>query len=210
MATGNKSPSDALLRGVAVAVITFACFLHGGWRAGGIYFSNTLACLKVGTLLVVICCGLAAHTGKIRGVHSDFPGEIKASEEVQTIWSISNALLGVLFSYGGYNNANYALSEIKHPHHTLKFGAYSAVGLVSMLYILTIIAYSGALSQEEIATAGTRVARQFFKNVFERQGDAGPRAMSGLIALSSLGNLMVVTFVGSRVNQEIAKEVRTQ
>lgn len=37
-------------------------------------------------------------------------------------------------------------------------------------------------------------------------GDAGSRAISALVAISALGNVMVVTFAQARVNQELAKE----
>jgi amino acid transporter len=47
------------------------------------------------------------------------------------------ALYNVIWSYIGYSNANYALSETKNPVQTLKRAAPAALILVSVLYMLT-------------------------------------------------------------------------
>ena len=46
------------------------------------------------------------------------------------------ALYNVIWSYIGYSNANYALSEVKDPVRTLKRAAPAAIILVSILYML--------------------------------------------------------------------------
>lgn len=97
------------------------------------------------------------------------------------------------------------LSEIHKPQKTLKNGAFTAVGLVSVLYILTNVAYFAAASKEQLINAGSEVAANFFRTVFGGKV-AAVRVLPGLVALSSLGNIVVVTFVASRVKAEIAKE----
>jgi len=79
------------------------------------------------------------------------------------------------------------------------------LGFITVLYILTNIAYLGALTKQEIKGAGVHVAAKFFFNAFG--GDvAANRVLPGLVALSSFGNIIVVTFVACRVKAEIAKE----
>jgi amino acid transporter len=99
------------------------------------------------------------------------------------------------------------LSEVHKPQKTLKKGSFIAVSLVSALYILTTIAYFGAVTIDEIkeATDTTFVAMTFFGKIFGGNVAAN-RVLPGLVALSSLGNIIVVTFVASRVKAEIAKE----
>lgn len=46
------------------------------------------------------------------------------------------ALYNVIWSYIGYSNANYALSETKNPIRTLKIAAPTALAIVSILYML--------------------------------------------------------------------------
>src|SRR5262245_4964073 len=48
------------------------------------------------------------------------------------------------------------------------------------------------------------VAQIFFRNTFGAQ--SGPRALAAFMAISSLGNIIVMTFTAARVKQEIAKE----
>lgn len=51
-------------------------------------------------------------------------------------YGVVTALYNVIWSYIGYSNANYALSETKNPVRTLKIAAPLALGLVSILYML--------------------------------------------------------------------------
>ena len=46
------------------------------------------------------------------------------------------ALYNVIWSYIGYSNVNYAMSEIKDPVRMLKRAAPTALILVSILYML--------------------------------------------------------------------------
>jgi amino acid transporter len=51
-------------------------------------------------------------------------------------YGVVTALYNVIWSYIGYSNANYALSEVKDPVKTLKRSALAAIILVSILYML--------------------------------------------------------------------------
>jgi amino acid transporter len=59
------------------------------------------------------------------------------------------ALYNVIWSYIGYSNANYALSETKNPRRTLKIAAPAALIFVSIVYMLvnvsTKVQYPAAL-----------------------------------------------------------------
>jgi len=56
-------------------------------------------------------------------------------------YGIVTALYNVIWSYIGYSNANYALSETKNPVKTLKRAAPAALILVSILYMLTNVSH---------------------------------------------------------------------
>ena len=105
---GDKRGSDWAVKGVAVAIVTLACLLHGGWRAGGIYINNFLAVIKVLVLVVVICAGFAAYSGDIaepgpNAWEAEQPGPLPKSDP----YGYAVAFLAVMFSYGGSMNANY-------------------------------------------------------------------------------------------------------
>lgn len=109
----QEDAGDWAIRGVAIAIVTFACFLHGTWRAGGIYLNNILATLKVGVLLVIIGAGMAAYGGAFETKPGEklvdaFEVEDKAFPKSDYgTYGYAESFLSVMFSYGGFMNANY-------------------------------------------------------------------------------------------------------
>ena len=51
----------------------------------------------------------------------------------------------VIWSYIGFSNVNYALSEVKNPQKTVRIAGTLAIGIITILYILSNIAYFGKL-----------------------------------------------------------------
>jgi amino acid transporter len=47
----------------------------------------------------------------------------------------------ILFSYSGWQNANYVLNEVKNPIRTIKIAGPLGLGITSALYIFANIAY---------------------------------------------------------------------
>jgi amino acid transporter len=113
-------------------------------------------------------------------------------------------LLSIIYSYKGWENANYVIGELKHPRKTLSIAAPLAIGGVTILYVLANVAYFAAIPKKDLATSEVLVAALFFKNVF---GDtAGGRSLPVFVALSNLGNVLAVSFAHARLNQEFGKE----
>lgn len=122
------------------------------------------------------------------------------------------ALYNVIWSYIGYSNANYALSEVKDPVITLKRAAPAAIILVSILYMLVNvstsrlslpisvdrmhqIAYFAAVPKADIIDSGRILAASFFRNIF---GPRAERVLSVFVALSAFGNVLSVIFSQGR------------
>ncbi|KAK6335448.1 hypothetical protein TWF696_002224 [Orbilia brochopaga] len=213
---GVANPSEWSTKGTAVAVITFACVMHSIWRKGGIWLLNGLAILKILILWAIIILGYVARAGAFENVNKEDPQAWVYFEPDQSFkgrstgfygWAI--AILGVLYAFGGYENANYVLSEIDNPTEKLAPTAISAMVFTGFTYILTIISFYLVIPVDQLFPDENGVPAKpvlrFFELLFDKN-DTVQRVVSGLIALSSLGNLMTVTFVASRVKQEIAKE----
>ncbi|KKY19361.1 putative high affinity methionine permease [Phaeomoniella chlamydospora] len=118
-------------------------------------------------------------------------------------YGVVTALYNVIWSYIGYSNANYALSETKNPVRTLKIAAPLALGTVGILYMLVNIAYFAAVPKAEIISSGRILAASFFRNVF---GEKAERAISVFVALSAFGNVLSVIFSQGRLVQELGRE----
>lgn len=126
-------------------------------------------------------------------------------------YGIVTALYNVIWSYIGYSNANYALSETKNPVRTIKRAAPAALILVSILYMLcnvrilsppsvdrtnTLqIAYFAAVPKADIISSKQIVAATFFRNMF---GVRAERVLSVFVALSAFGNVLSVIFSQGR------------
>jgi len=208
-AAGGEVVDTYKARGIGVACVTFAVILHSTLPKWGIRLFNVLGVFKVVILLFIVFSGFAALAGHRRipdpeNFKDAFKLEVTEDYGGGGAYAYSNALLNIVYSYKGWENANYVLSEIKNPRKTLKIAAPLAIGGVTILYVLANVAYFAAIPKTELAKSEVIVAAIFFKNIF---GDsAGARALPAFVALSNLGNVLAVSFAHARLNQELAKE----
>ncbi|KAK6438124.1 methionine permease [Oleoguttula sp. CCFEE 5521] len=191
-------------RGVGLACITAAFLIHGLALKWGLRLQNLLGAIKLIIILIIVVAGWAALGGalKVEKPHNfdnAFEGTTGSSYGVVT------ALYNVIWSYIGYSNANYALSETKNPVKTLKIAGPLALGTVAVLYMFVnfYIAYFAAVPKEEILSSGRILAASFFRNVF---GERAERALSVFVALSAFGNVLSVIFSQGRLVQELGRE----
>ncbi|KAJ3537276.1 hypothetical protein NMY22_g5657 [Coprinellus aureogranulatus] len=194
-------------RPVALFCLTFAALLHGLHVAAGLRLQNALGMLKIVILLIVVGSGILAASGRLaEGV--DTPNNFASWAE---IWRGSRSgatvvcacLYNVIWSYVGFSNANYALSEMKNPARTLRIAGPVAIVVVTIFYLAANLAYLFAASKEEITGSGRLVASLLFRNVW---GPNTERVLSAFVALSALGNVLSVSFSQGRVNQALGKQ----
>lgn len=69
--------------------------------------------------------------------------------------------------------------------------------------MLVNIAFFAAVSKEEIMSSDRLIAAVFFTKMF---GETAGRAVSVIIALSAIGNVLAVLFGQGRINQELGRE----
>lgn len=189
-------------RGIGLACITAAFLIHGLALKWGLRLQNVLGVIKLIILLIIIVAGFAALGGHLK---IDKPDNFSNAFEGTTgsAYGVVTALYNVIWSYIGYSNANYAMSEMKDPVRTIKRAAPIAIICVGIMYMLANIAYFAAVPREEIASSGRILAASFFRNVF---GPKAERALSVFVALSAFGNVMSVIFSQGRLVQELGRE----
>jgi L-type amino acid transporter 9 len=105
----------------------------------------------------------------------------------------------ILYSYSGWQYANYVLNDVKDPIRTIKIAGPLGLGITSGLYIFANIAYFAyvqflprrpttshirhqfsATSKADILHSGTKVASLFFERVF---GTEAQKALTVFVAL---------------------------
>ncbi|KAF8249975.1 amino acid transporter [Wilcoxina mikolae CBS 423.85] len=211
---GTPNPDYRLQKFIALCLLTGVCLLHIFSRKMGIAVNNFLALYKVGLVTFIIMCGFAAMAGgRGKGVHTEQGYGLEnwdnaMATKAMSMWEYSNAILGVLWAYTGWENANYVLSEVRRPRgnesKVFKVAAFSAIGLTTVLYVLANVAYFTVLTDEELLAGGDMVAAKFFVKVFGN-GWFIERGFKIMVALSIMGNFVSSTYGLARVKQEIAK-----
>ncbi|KAI5461703.1 amino acid permease-domain-containing protein [Mariannaea sp. PMI_226] len=200
---GTHVPTNWELKGVAIAGYTLAVLLVALHTKYAYWFSNAIGAVKVITLLFIIFTGFAVlggHTpvkNPTENFHNSFDGKA-------TAYGITNALYKIIFSYAGYENAFNVVNEVKNPVKQLRRNGLIALFAVTILYILTIIAYYAAVPKVDLLDAKQTTASLFFNNVFGSGRTS--RGLNFLIALSALGNLIAVLLGTSRIIRECGRQ----
>ncbi|KAG8164065.1 hypothetical protein KVR01_005983 [Diaporthe batatas] len=208
-ASGSSEPDGWTARGLGIACVTFAVGLHSVLPKWGLRLVNVLGVFKVVILLFIVFSGFAALAGRrlVPNPHNfDNAFRIEEGDGYGNggAYGYATALLRIVYSYKGWENANYVVGELKNPKRTLAVAAPLAVGGVTVLYLLANVAYFAAIPKSDLAKSEVIVAGLFFRNVFGQS--AGARSLPAFVALSNLGNVLAVSFAHARLNQELGKE----
>lgn len=208
-ASGSEEPDGWAARGLGIACATFSVVLHSVLPKWGLRLVNVLGVFKVVILIFIVFSGFAALAGRrlVPNPHNfDNSFAIEEGDGYGNggAYGYATALLRIVYSYKGWENANYVVGELKNPKRTLAVAAPLAVGGVTILYLLANVAYFAAIPKSDLAKSEVIVAGLFFRNVFG--ASAGARSLPAFVALSNLGNVLAVSFAHARLNQELGKE----
>jgi amino acid transporter len=234
MIAAGKNPYDpdegyhrGAVYGLAVGAMTLCAFLHIFSRRGGLLASNFFGLYKILLLVLLIVFGWVYAGGKFLHGNSLASGPTTQPSpkgnfdkpfegRTHDFASVVNSVLTSLFGYSGFEQPFYVLSEVKNPRQKFPKTILGAVFTTMVLYILTDISYMLVIPLDYIndpKNQGLDVAGMMLQILFDKSGTFDPnlfpparRIAAALIALSILGNILVMTFTAARVKQEIAKE----
>jgi APA family basic amino acid/polyamine antiporter len=111
------------------------------------------------------------------------------------------AMVGVLWSYGGWQHASFAASEAKRAQRDVPLGMILATALVTLVYVLANVAYLRLLPLGTIV-GSSRVASDAVEAVVGRAGGA---VVAAAIATSALGTAGIFTLTTPRVYWAMAE-----
>ncbi|KAH7057266.1 amino acid permease-domain-containing protein [Macrophomina phaseolina] len=200
LAAGQENPNKGAVRGIALGVITFTCLLHGMWRKGGIWLNNIFAVLKVATLVFIIIVGFCALGGtfgeKANNAKTNYAIDQSFSSTSNSSYGYAEGFLAVIFAYTGFSQSNYVLSEIDQPRKKFRKGVLTAVVTMCILYMLVNVAYLIVVDKNDPALRNNDVSALFFENAFGQS--VAPQVLNAFMAVSGLGNIIVMTFTAAR------------
>ncbi|EIM87629.1 high affinity methionine permease [Stereum hirsutum FP-91666 SS1] len=191
-------------RAIGIGCVTFAFIMHSCFLKWGIRLQNALGVFKLVILALIVFSGFAALAGRVKV--DPKPDNFARANVWDGTRSDANAfvsgLYNVIWSFIGYSNVNYSLSEVKNPVRTLKIAGPIAMASITVVYMLVNVAYFAAVSKTDILNSGRTVAALYFRNMF---GAKAEKALSVFVALSALGNVLSVLFSLGRINQELGR-----
>ncbi|KLU91233.1 high-affinity methionine permease [Magnaporthiopsis poae ATCC 64411] len=204
----GKDPTEWEMRAVAIAAYTLAVVCVVAHNKYSLWATNVIGALKIGTLVFIGILGLAVLGGNVDKRRVPDPGRNFRNSFDGTTTSgnnLSSALVSIVFSYTGYQNAFNVVNEIKNPIPKLKLYGSISVLIVAVLYMFCNIAYFSAVSKAEFAASKEIAASVFFVAVFGEGGGA-VTALNVLVLLSAFGNLLATLIGSSRMIREIGRQ----
>jgi APA family basic amino acid/polyamine antiporter len=148
-------------------------------------FSNIFTSLKIVGILIIICVGLFYGKSEI-----SFKGlGLGLSSSGNTgLSSFGVALVGVLFSYGGWQHASFLAGETKNPARNVPIAMITGAIVVTIIYMLVNTSYMLLLPLSTI-TSSQKVAAEAVSTILP----FGGMLVSAIIAISTLGTIGIYT-----------------
>jgi amino acid transporter len=148
---------------------------------------NLLTAVKVLGLAAVVVVGFMVSPEQPASPAAETApgGEVK----------LAFAMVLVLLTYGGWNDAAYVAAEVRNGARNIPRALLLGIGIITLLYVLINAAYLHALGFE-----GARASNAVAADVLDRYWPAwGEKAMCLLVMISALGTVNGLLLSGSRV-----------
>ncbi|HHX31099.1 MAG TPA: amino acid permease [Bacteroidales bacterium] len=119
--------------------------------------------------------------------------------------SISLALIFVLLTFGGWNEAAYISSELKSGSKKMTLVLVASIVLITSIYLLINISFLRVLGLEGIANSEAVGVDMMSATL----GDRGVVLIGLLVVLSALSSLNTTIFTGARSNYALGRDFKT-
>ncbi len=204
---GRPEANAQLLTVLAIVVV--AAVNYVGVKPGSRVL-NTFVILKLVPLGILIGAGLLLPVPATEQAVAELvtPGleaaftEVPGSRPPLVMFAFGAALIPVMFSYGGWQNANYVAEEMKDPVRDLPVSLMAGTGLVVLVYGLVNFVYLRTLGHGGLAgtiTPASDAAGVLF-------GDTGDFLITLGIAISTFGFLNLTMLAPTRVYYAMARD----
>lgn len=180
--------SASIYAALAIALLTVLNII--GLQVGK-QTQNWLTLAKVAGLVLVILAGLLFTTAN---------GETAPTPPPTGNWGL--AMIFVLFTYGGWNEAAYISAEIQDAKRNMVRSLLWGIGIIAAIYLLINGAFLHGLGLAGMAQSQA-VAADLLRRSF---GEPGAIFISFLIALSTLGATNATIFTGARTNFALGQD----
>lgn len=205
------SPAQLL----SIVVIVLLTFINTRGVNSGKIIQTTFTLTKLLSLLGLIVFGLIFMKPEIWSsnwnadamwdLHKlNIDGSIESYTTIAAFGAIAASMVGSIFSSDSWNNVTFIAGEIKNPQRNIGLSLALGTIIVTVIYLLTNVMYTGVLSLQEIAAADKdRVAVSASHVIF---GSAGTIIIAVMIMISTFGCNNGLIMSGARVYYSMAKD----
>lgn len=186
---------------LAVAVVTIVILT--AMNILGVKFGNFFASLftsaKLLGILLVVFLGLFFGTNQdVNYTNTAYSGGATA---LPLISAFGLALIGVTFSFGGYQHATFVSAEVKDPEKVVPKALVIGILIVCLAYLTINVAYLRFLPIEQIA-ASKSVASDAINTIW----NFGGKFISFLIIVSVVGTIGIYILTAPRIYFAMAED----
>jgi APA family basic amino acid/polyamine antiporter len=196
----------------ALPLAVTAIVVVGGINALGVKpgsrVLNLFVVLKVAALALLIGLGLFIPGGEGGGAGAGILGAPATGGMggergfFTALWAFGAALIPVMFSFGGWQNANYVAEEIRDPKRNLPRSLILGTALVVLIYVFVNWVYLRTLGHGGLAGTLTPAGDTAQRLV----GDWGDRFLALTISISTFGFLNLTMLAPTRVYYAMARD----
>ncbi|MEI2582172.1 APC family permease [Scytonema sp. PRP1] len=160
----------------------------------GKWAQNWLTAAKVLGLLLIVLVSLAFA--------------VQVPQETSTAAAQNNAfgqaMIFVLLTYGGWNEAAYISAEVRNGKRNMVRILLGSIAIITVIFLLINVAFIYALGLAGLASSEAPTADLMRRAV----GENGARFVSLLVAVSALGAVNATIFTGARTNYALGRDFR--
>jgi APA family basic amino acid/polyamine antiporter len=160
----------------------------------GEIFSNIFTGLKLVGILIIIGVGLFYGSSNL-----SFQNFSLGFGSNSSLSGFGVALVGVLFSYGGWQHASFLAGETKNPARNVPIAMITGALIVIVIYLLVNVSYMFLMPVSQIASS-QKVAAEAISTVLP----FGGMLVAGIIAISTLGTIGIYTLSAPRIYYAMA------
>lgn len=187
-------PSSSIYAAAAVAVLSWINLR--GTRVGA-STQTWLTAVEVGGLLAIVAAAVFLFGSG--NIPTPAP---QAATTAPTAASFGLAMVFVLLTYGGWNEAAYISAELKDVRRNMVKALVWAILIITALYLLVTWAYWKGLGLSGMAQSEA-MAADLLRRAF---GPAGARIISTMVAVAALTSMNATMIVGARTSYAIGQD----
>jgi len=188
-----------LVKPIAIALLLALVVLHSTGIKPGAVLINVVT---IGKTLAIAALVIGAFLVSGRSGLSFEPLVPARLHGAGLVSAVLAGLVPTMFVYGGWQNANFVVEEVRDPERNLPRAILFGVAIVIAVYVTANVAYVHVLSAPELAATGTPAAA-LATHVL---GPRGADALSVLVIVSTFGFLNLALMTAPRVYYAMARD----